>query len=447
MERKRDDKIETYSHVGISQLILRLEKLVENKHKIAEFIKRPRVLISALKSVNDLIEMDTFKTSIVEMIQGTMVNVYTNSNKNGKFDNQMLHFCNYGSPGTGKTKSSKILAKIYYGIGMDTNLVIEKEPVSSKSDIDSDKLEELTEALSEMKQQYSLAYTEFNSLKGRLLKRRVSKIGDTIAPNRTEEANNRSWRSLGASLKNMDESLEDATRISIGIHEDLDVISTNIIEEVNVDDDPNVSEDTYCVVCGRGELVAGFIGQTAVQAYEFLLSNMGKTVIIEEAYSLYEGDRDTFGKEALVQVNRIMDEFPNDIIIGFNGYMKELNESIFLVQPGLKSRISKYFHMDGYTANGIALIFREQMALINLEIDPSLELVKFFQRNMESFSAYGRDTFRFAHCIKDYHYSTIFTDVFESMLSKKEYKVNNTINGKIIRISFVRYKSLMFKCE
>src|SRR5690606_9578537 len=42
-----------------------------------------------------------------------------------------------------------------------------------------------------------------------------------------------------------------------------------------LDDDPNVDESVYCVICGRNELVARFMGQTSGLAYNFLMENRG----------------------------------------------------------------------------------------------------------------------------------------------------------------------------
>lgn len=443
----------------VLELAFEIEELVKNRNNFVKSIKRPKTLIQTLKELNSIIEMYTFKTSIVEMIQGLMVNFHFNPES--KFEGQMLHFCNYGDPGTGKSKASKILAKIFYSIGIDynpnddgENSVIED---NSNVNHDMEKISELSCLVNNLTSETSLAFEEFRVLKSINNKKIVSKVSgskDYCSSPQPKSPNKHStnWIDLDDSFKSINSSVKKVNDSVSNIYEELnskyEYCETDSDEdEDDFNDNPNVNEDVYCVVCGRSELVAGFIGQTSIQAYDFLMLNRGKTVIIEEAYSLYEGDRDSFGKEALVQINRFMDENPKSIIIGFNGYMKELNDTIFTVQPGLKSRISKFFHMTPYTSSGLKLIFLEQLKIVNLKLDAQVQnsIDKFFEINKKQFKAFGRDTFRLIHCIKEIHNNNIYNLILNSIKSGKEKDVENCVSTSTLNSGMKKYLDLSFQ--
>ncbi len=447
---------------SVAILIAQLEKLLSINHEFVKSIQRPNVLISALKQLNDMIEMELFKLSIVETIQSSMINVYSQKNKTckNKFDNQMLHFCNYGDPGTGKTRASKLLAKIFYGMGIDYDNQIYNVTQSKdeKNNVYTDKLQEITASLIEIKQQAVLSLNEYKTLKENYAKKQIvnsnvrndsigkkegTNLVNKINENPQQEKLNSSWKDLNASLMSINESvnsvIENVSIIGESVQENNEKIN------VNIDDDPNVEESVYCVVCGRNELVAKFAGQTAGQAYDFLMTNRFKTIIIEEAYDLINGDRSGYGDEALVQINRFMDEHPTWAIIGFNGYQEKLEETIFTAQPGLLSRISRFYHMTHYTSKGLGQIFKLQLESLDLKLDDSIDINKFFSDNITLFSAFGRDTFHFAHSIKTVYFSHLFTGIFESVLKGENSDIKFVINKEIFDMVVGRFKDLRFK--
>ena len=55
----------------------------------------------------------------------------------------------------------------------------------------------------------------------------------------------------------------------------------------------------------RSNLVGGFQGQTALKTREVLESALGGVLFIDEAYTLYTGLNDDFGKEALDEVSNL----------------------------------------------------------------------------------------------------------------------------------------------
>lgn len=152
------------------------------------------------------------------------------------------------------------------------------------------------------------------------------------------------------------------------------------------------SSENYIVI-GREDLVGSHLGHTLEKTKKLLDDNIGKVIIIEEAYLLYTCQQDSYGMEALTMINRYMDEHSNDYIFIFIGYKEQLERSIFVAQPGLRRRIQWSFEIEEYSAMGLAMIFKQQVENSGWTLDID-KLEDFFYRYKEKFPSYGGDTER-----------------------------------------------------
>lgn len=154
------------------------------------------------------------------------------------------------------------------------------------------------------------------------------------------------------------------------------------------------------VVLGRADFVGSYQGKTSEKTEAILKKHKGKVIIIEEAYSLFTDEKDSYGMEALTIINRYMDEHCDDYIFIFNGYSELLEASIFKAQPGLKRRIQWTFNIHKYTGDGLFQIFMHQLhRYVNpvWQICP-YDLIKvhdFFHENLKYFPYFGGDTEKF----------------------------------------------------
>ncbi len=105
----------------------------------------------------------------------------------------------------------------------------------------------------------------------------------------------------------------------------------------------------------RSDLVAGYVGQTAIKTQEVLKSALGGVLFIDEAYTLSNSNEDRFGKEAIDEILKFMEDHRRDIVIIFAGYTKEMEEFLS-VNSGLPSRIPNTFDFEDYTAEEIIQI-------------------------------------------------------------------------------------------
>lgn len=111
----------------------------------------------------------------------------------------------------------------------------------------------------------------------------------------------------------------------------------------------------------RSDLVAGYSGQTAIKTHEVLQSALGGVLFIDEAYSLYKNENDTFGLEAIDEILKFMEDYRDKIVIILAGYTKEMREFL-AANSGLSSRIPNRFDFEDYSAAEIAEIGRLQLA-------------------------------------------------------------------------------------
>ena len=103
----------------------------------------------------------------------------------------------------------------------------------------------------------------------------------------------------------------------------------------------------------RSELVAGYLGQTAMKTAEVVAKAEGGVLFIDEAYSL---NGDQYGEEAINTLVKEMEDKRNDLVVIVAGY--PLPMQIFIAQnPGLASRFRTTIGFDDYTDSELERIF------------------------------------------------------------------------------------------
>jgi len=169
----------------------------------------------------------------------------------------------------------------------------------------------------------------------------------------------------------------------------LEVLNPIIIEDnkkVIVDAVPDIVDpyenmDPKFIVAAREDLIAEYLGQTAPKTKKVLESARGGVLFIDEAYSLCNmdgGSKDRYGEECLTTINEFMSLYPDEIIIIFAGYRDLILKNLFRTQPGLMRRIAHFFEIKDYTNNGLAKIFKQQLAKNSWSLSPDINLEKIF---------------------------------------------------------------------
>jgi AAA+ superfamily predicted ATPase len=104
------------------------------------------------------------------------------------------------------------------------------------------------------------------------------------------------------------------------------------------------------VQVSRGDLVAGFLGQTALKTQAVVDSAMGGVLFVDEAYSLVmsRDGGDTYGEEALTIILDQMELNRQDLVVIFAGYDDEM-EQLLESNPGLRSRFPNVSHFEDFS--------------------------------------------------------------------------------------------------
>ena len=101
---------------------------------------------------------------------------------------------------------------------------------------------------------------------------------------------------------------------------------------------------------GRGDLVGRYTGHTAPLTNSVIESALGGVLFIDEAYSLYRGEQDSFGLEAIDTLVKGMDDHRDELVVILAGYTKEM-ETFLTANSGLASRFPNKIEFPDYTAD------------------------------------------------------------------------------------------------
>lgn len=107
----------------------------------------------------------------------------------------------------------------------------------------------------------------------------------------------------------------------------------------------------------RADLVAGYVGQTAIKTKEKIQEAMGGILFIDEAYTLNKEGND-FGQEAIDTLLKAMEDERDKFIVIAAGY-PDLMETFINSNPGLRSRFNKTIYFPDYNSDELFEIFEK----------------------------------------------------------------------------------------
>lgn len=111
-----------------------------------------------------------------------------------------------------------------------------------------------------------------------------------------------------------------------------------------------VLSEGQLVEVSRADLVGKYVGHTAPLTAKAIRSALGGVLFIDEAYSLFRGEDDSFGLEAIDTLVKGMEDNRDNLLVILAGYSREM-ETFLKANSGLRSRFPNIIEFADYTAD------------------------------------------------------------------------------------------------
>jgi SpoVK/Ycf46/Vps4 family AAA+-type ATPase len=153
----------------------------------------------------------------------------------------------------------------------------------------------------------------------------------------------------------------------------------------------------HTVKASRDDLVAGFVGQTALKTAQKIADAMGGVLFIDEAYTLVKGGENDFGLEAIETIMEAMTNHMGEFAVIIAGYPNKI-EHFLDANPGLRRRFGRLntITIPDYDPVTLQYIFEQKVKTEGRQIDSDLHKKLPFlfeniyaERNEESFGNAG----------------------------------------------------------
>jgi len=153
----------------------------------------------------------------------------------------------------------------------------------------------------------------------------------------------------------------------------------------------------------RSELIAGYVGQTAIKTREVIDRSKPGVLFIDEAYALTPSSDVDFGHEAIATIVKAMEDYRDQFAVIVAGYEDEMQQFIES-NPGLRSRFKTFIDFPDYSPAELATIFQSMVESVSITLGEGARerAQKVFER------AAGRQDFgnaRFARSLFEQAYS------------------------------------------
>ena len=162
----------------------------------------------------------------------------------------------------------------------------------------------------------------------------------------------------------------------------------------------------------RSDLIAQYLGHTAIKTQKAIDECSGGIMFLDEAYSLGHDEKsDIYTKECLDTINQNLSENKNKFILIIAGYPEQLDKCFFSHNEGLRRRFSFKYHIEKYTSKELTQILKHKILSNKWTLDKSIndeQIIKLINKNIELFNNFGGDIESWLLHIKIEHGVRIF---------------------------------------
>ena len=117
------------------------------------------------------------------------------------------------------------------------------------------------------------------------------------------------------------------------------------------------------------DLVAEYVGQTAVKTMNVIEKAMGGILFIDEAYALADKNgENSYNGECIATLIKAMEDYRDELVVIFAGYTKEMQDFLDS-NSGIVSRIGYTLEFDDYTNEELIEIFKGMVKKAGFNLD------------------------------------------------------------------------------
>lgn len=400
----------------MDSLIADLECDIASNEAYISSIRRPAMLLSALKGLNNMIGNQQLKDDVAKQVD------YLIDSKNDPEETEpiMLHTLLYGGPGVGKSETGKHLARIWHSLGYIGNDRSTKSDYRSSTDAKAKKVNDLENLIDK------LTSGDMNDFQeGYMMIMVVIMIISVLSViwgylwNGIKTCYNAlglkwmmivlgvilvmliillvwSYFSSSGSCKKCKHSKCRCKPVAQQADQNQPSVPPTVQSVQH-----EVSDDDLIEIVSAEDFIGQYVGWTEQKTTALLQKSKGKVLFIDEAYSLVGSNKmqgDSYGEKALNIINRYMSEHPEDLIIIMAGYEDKIKDNLFKTQPGLVRRFMWSFDCKGYTPDELCEIWQQQIRpKVVADKEKTLEL---FRKYKHSFPNHAGDTLRLVNFAK-----------------------------------------------
>lgn len=128
------------------------------------------------------------------------------------------------------------------------------------------------------------------------------------------------------------------------------------------------------IECSREDVIGQYQGHTAEKMKNVIRSALGGVLFIDEAYSLKNGDGDSFGQEAINTLVAAMENYRESLVVILAGYTTDIDQFLSSNQ-GLRSRVAYDLFFEDYTIDEMTDIFYSMVIHDGLKISGDIRTV------------------------------------------------------------------------
>jgi stage V sporulation protein K len=188
----------------------------------------------------------------------------------------------------------------------------------------------------------------------------------------------------------------------------------------------------HVVECDRSQLVAEYVGQTAVKTNAVIDSALDGILFVDEAYTLASKGENDYGKEAIDTLLKRMEDNRDRLIVVVAGYTRDMQRFV-LANPGLQSRFTNFIEFQDYSPEELTRIFLAMVEQNGMSRSPEVQT-----KLLERFSQ--------LHKNRDEHFGNarLVRNVFEATLNQQATRITAQNNFAPDALSMILPEDLAF---